>query len=163
MMSDVSIGSNSIENLGNQMSMKNFLIDDEVEAKYLKRNQYFPCKIISKNHRNETYNVIYDDGLVEENVPIQNIRSVKDDSYFDSKIQPNNFSYSKVESKLKEGVTVQANFGNSSNFTQGVVVAVHSDDTYTIKCVKTNILKRIGSEKIQSYEMKRVTISNEGK
>lgn len=52
----------------------------------------------------------------------------------------------------KIGSIVNANFGNSSNFTRGEIISIHSDDTYTVKCTKTNILKRLGSEKLQSLD-----------
>ena len=45
---------------------------------------------------------------------------------------------------------VNANFGNSSNFTKGEIISYHSDDTYTVKCLKTDILKRIGFEMLHS-------------
>lgn len=55
--------------------------------------------------------------------------------------------------KLYElGMTVNAYFGISSNYTRGEILAVHNDDTCTIQCLKTGILKRIGFEFIDSTQ-----------
>ena len=56
----------------------------------------------------------------------------------------------RCRTRYKIGMIVNANFGNSSNFTKGEIISYHSDDTYTVKCLKTDILKRIGFEMLHS-------------
>ena len=126
-----------------------------------------------------TYSLLYLDGNIEDNIPSYCIRPInnrQNSNVFDSIdnfstkslaiTQSPNSSYSYESDFLLDdqsnnntttnrtryiiGMIVNANFGNSSNFTKGEIISYHSDDTYTVKCLKTDILKRIGFEMLHS-------------
>ena len=146
-----------------------YLKNEVVEARYSNRDRWFECKVVAAKRSVEgyyMYTLLYNDGVVEENVNPSCIRPL-------AKIKPevidyttssssnggsiptrsnnsvdNNDSIDDDNNKFTKGIIVNINFGNSSNFTRGEIISIHADQTYTVKCLKTGVLKRVGFEDI---------------
>lgn len=149
-----------------------YLKNEIVEARYSNLDRWFECKVVNAKRSVEgyyMYTLLYNDGMVEENVNPSCIRSVVKNkpettkpAYSSSRnggsvhMLPtrgnnsvdNNDGIDDYSPKFKKGVIVNINFGHSSSFTRGEIISIHADQTFTVKCLKTGVLKRVGFEDI---------------
>lgn len=95
-------------------------VGNVIEANFKGRGKWFRGKI-SKCADDNVYDVDYDDGESETNIPNNLIRS------------PINVNEDNLASKLTIGLEIEANFEGKGNWIPGKITRIRNDGTYTIQ------------------------------
>ncbi|CAK4665469.1 unnamed protein product [Aphanomyces euteiches] len=107
---------------------KRFKEGEKIEALYKGKTKYYPG-VIARVRSNGTYDVDYDDGEKEKEVPAKFIRSKQSSS---PKKSSDDSDADKNTKKFKEGEKVEAQYKGKAKFYPGVISRCRLNETYDI-------------------------------
>jgi PUB domain/Agenet domain len=101
---------------------------DKIEARYHGRDRWF-AGVIKRVHRDDTYDIAYDDGDKELSVAVDFIRLISNSG---SSSSSSKYAADSAAVQLREGDKIEARYKGHERWFAGVIKRSNRDDTYDI-------------------------------
>ena len=108
-----------------------YAVGEAVAAKFANQGSWFPGRVGRVNSDDGTYDIVYDDGDEENNVPTTRIRKVAAAAGAAAAAAPT-AGATGASSSFAVGDRVEADYGGEGSFFPGKITAVASDGTYSV-------------------------------
>ena len=124
---------NGVDETALQQPQRAFGVGDKVEGNYGGNGQWFPATVTQVLEQGTHYDLKYDDGDVEEDVPATDVRKHSQaDASEKSEKQASSLTQPADVAALRVGDRVQANFGGAGTFYSGTITQIGDDGSGNI-------------------------------